>query len=430
MGASGTSKLFLIVVDGMGDLPCPELGGKTPLEAAETPSLDSLASRGKAGLMITVGKGIAPESDVAVISLLGYDPFRFYTGRGPLEAIGAGLSFRKGELALRCNFATVNDELEILDRRAGRDLKDEESEILARAVQEHVKLQDPAISFTFRKTVGHRAVLVIRSEGKVLSPRITNSDPAYSNVDGIGTATTMQSNLLQPCRPMDESPEAGYSAAIVNEFLEKSRKVLWRHEVNRARVSEGKLPANAVLARDPGDRPPPLYSLSEKYSKRFVCLADMPVERGISKLAGMDVAELPPHSSDLRADCLLRLKALKHLFDNYDCFYVHIKGPDEPGHDGEAVRKAEMLEVVDRFFIKEIIDLAGLDSSIICVTADHSTPCTLKAHSDDPVPVVVAGAGISGDGLKKFSEKECSRGSLGTLRSGTELMPRLMALMG
>lgn len=419
-------KLILIVIDGMGDLPSPALGGKTPLEAAKTSAMDRLASKGKAGLMLTVGKGIAPESDVAVISLLGYDPFRFYTGRGPLEAIGSGIPFRDGELAMRCNFATINERREIVDRRAGRDLMGEESGLLAQAVQESVKFKEANVNFTFRRTIGHRGVLVIRSNGMKLSPKITNTDPAYSNLGGIGTANRDAPNLLQRSVAMDGSPEADFSAALVNEFVDKSHEVLKVHEVNRARTNAGKLPGNVILTRDAGDRSPQLHSLSEKYRRRFVCLADMPVERAISKLAGMDVADVPPPSANIKEDCLFRVKVLRDVLDDYDCFYIHMKGPDEPGHDGDAALKSSMLEAIDRWFVNEVIEGVDLDNTLICLTADHSTPCSLKGHSDDPVPLIIAGGKISGDGLKKFSEKSCARGSLGLLQSGTELMPTLM----
>jgi len=423
-------KLILIVIDGMGDLPNQDLGGKTPLEAADTPALDRLARSGRAGLMITVGKGIAPESDVAVISLLGYDPFRYYTGRGPLEAIGAGVPFAEGDLALRCNFATIDEKGEIMDRRVGRGLTEDESELLARAVQESVKLKEARVSFTFRRTVGHRGVLVIRSGGRRLSARITNTDPAYSNLGGIGTASKGDSKLLQRSTPLDASAEAEFSASLVNEFVERSRQLLGSHEVNRKRVGAGKLPANVILTRDAGDRVPELYRLPERYGRRFVCLADMTVEKAISKLAGMDVAYVPPPSPDIEGDCALRVKALKEALDDYDCFYIHIKGPDEPGHDGDAALKTRTLHAIDRRFMAEVMKLVDLGDTIICVTADHSTPCSLRGHSDDPVPVVIAGGKVRPDGLEKFSERYCARGSLGVLQSGTELMPLLMKYLG
>ena len=152
----------------------------------------------------------------------------------------------------------------------------------------------------------------------------------------------------------------------------------------------------------------------------------MPVERGIAKLAGMHFVGLPPPSSDLKEDCLIRIKKLMKVLPRYDCFYIHIKGPDEPAHDGNFQLKTQMIATVDKFFFGKLLRKVDLEDNIICVTSDHATPCKLKAHSDDPVPVLIAGNEIKGDGAPKFSEKECKKGSLGTLQHGTQLMPKLM----
>ena len=174
----------------MGDLPIPELANKTPLEAAKTPNLDFLARKGKTGLMYSVKPGVAPESDVAVISLLGYDPFEYSTGRGIIEAVGAGLDVADGDLALRCNFGTLGEGKAIVDRRVKRTLSTEEALELSAAANAEVKLESCPASFDFCPTLGHRAVLVLKSKsGRCLSSKITNSDPAYVVVNGIGVAT-------------------------------------------------------------------------------------------------------------------------------------------------------------------------------------------------------------------------------------------------
>jgi 2,3-bisphosphoglycerate-independent phosphoglycerate mutase len=182
-------KLIYIVIDGMGDLPIEELDGKTPLEAAETPYMDSLAKTGKTGLMYTMGKGIAPESDAAVVSILGYDPFKHHVSRGALESVGARLEMRNGDLALRCNFGTLAaDGSSIVDRRAGRDLTQKEADELAQAVNEQVQLQSYPVGFQIKSTATYRAALVIRSEEKRLSGNISNTDPAYKRIDSVGVA--------------------------------------------------------------------------------------------------------------------------------------------------------------------------------------------------------------------------------------------------
>ena len=422
-------KLIYVVIDGMGDLPIKELGNRTPLQAAKTPHMDFLARNGKTGLMYTVEKGIAPESDVAVVSILGYNPFKYNVGRGVFEALGAGLHIKDGDLALRCNFSTLGREKEIVDRRVGRNLTTEEAEELSKAINEKVKLESYPADFEFKNTLGHRGVLIIRSKAKPLSSQITNTDPAYSRIKALGIAKTKVEMFLSECKPMDETEEARISAELVNEFVEKSHSVLDEHKVNRRRAAEGKLKANVILTRDAGDSTPKLFNINKRYGLNFVCLVDMPVERGISELAGMRIIDIPPPSQDLAKDCMLRVKKLLDALPLHDCFYIHIKGPDEPGHDGEFELKTRLIAIIDKHFFGSLLKKIRLEDYIICVTADHSTPCKIKAHSDDPVPVLISGNKIKGDRVGGFSEEECGRGSLGVLKRGTELMPKLIELL-
>lgn len=419
-------KLIYVIIDGMGDLPIKELKDKTPLEYAETPNMDFLASRGKLGLMYTVERGVAPESHVAAISILGYDPREYHIGRGPIEAYGAGLEVADGDLALRCNFATLGPNGAIIDRRAGRNLTTEEAFELARAINEAVKLESHPAEFTFKSTVGYRGVLVMRSKGIPLSDRISVMDPVYGRVSGLEVAKLGASMVLRECVPLEDSESARVSADLVNEFVFKSHRVLEEHEVNKRREAEGKLKANVIIARGAGNTLPKLYNVCGKYGVSFACLADMPVERGVAKLAGMHLIELPPPSGDLVADCLLRAKKILENLESFDCFYIHLKGPDEPGHDGNCLLKAKMIEIIDEHFFGSILSKIDLKDMIICATADHSTPCSLRAHSDDPVPVLISGGRIKSDGINKFSEKDCRRGSLGMIERGTMLMPLLM----
>lgn len=410
----------------MGDLPIKELGNKTPLGAANTPNMDNLARTGKTGLMYTVSKGIAPESDVGVISILGYDPFTYETGRGVLEAVGSGIKVENGDLALRCNFATLGERKRIIDRRVGRDLTTEEASKLSQSINEQVTLESYPANFDFKSTIGHRALLVIQSKDKPLSGKITNTDPAYTKIGGIGVAERNTKMVLKECKPMDKSNEAKVSATLINEFIQKSHAILERHEINRNRIASGKLKANIILTRDAGSSLPNFFKINERYSVRFACLADMPVERGIAKLVGMSLIDLPPPSGDLKSDSLLRVKRLLEILPLYDCVYIHIKSPDEPGHDGDFMLKKRLIEMIDKHFFAELLRKINLSDCLICVTADHSTPCVLRTHSDDPVPVLISGNKMRGDKVSKFSEAECVKGSLGILQKGTQLMPMLM----
>ncbi len=419
-------KLIYIVIDGMGDLPIEELGYKTPLEVAETPNMDFLAKTGKTGLMYTVGKGIAPESDVAVVSILGYDPFKYEVSRGVLEALGATLPMKDGDLALRCNFATLGLGNKIIDRRVGRSLTAEEATELARVINEQICLESYPANFQFKNTISHRGTLVIRSKGTKLSGKITNTDPAYTRIQGIGVAEPKAKMILKKCEPLSKAEEAKISANLVNEFTKKTIAILDKHEVNRKRAKEGKLKANVILTRDAGHRLPKFPHFNQQYRLSFVCLADMPVERGISKLAGMHLVDLPPPSKSLEKDCKLRVKKLLETLSLYDCFHIHIKGPDEPGHDGNFNLKSQLIATIDRHFIGNMLQKIELEDHVICITADHSTPCKLKAHSDDPVPLLISGNKIQADKAQTFSENECKQGELGVLLHGTELMPKLI----
>jgi 2,3-bisphosphoglycerate-independent phosphoglycerate mutase len=424
-------KLIYIAIDGMGDLPIAELGNRTPLEAAKTPNLDFLANNGKTGLMYTVRRGVAPESDVAVISLLGYDPFKYSTGRGIIEAVGAGFDVKDGDLALRCNFATLGKGKAIIDRRVKRTLTTEEATELTEAANNEITLDSCPSTFKFQNTLGHRAVLVLKSKHKekCLSSKITNSDPAYTYVNGIGVATPNVEMVLKKSFPLDDTEEARNSANLVNEFIEKTHKLWENHAVNKKRAAEGKLKANCVLTRDAGSELPKFFNINERYNVDFAALADMQAERGIAHLAGMQATLLPPPSGDLEKDCEIRVKKLLEVLPNHDCFYIHLKGPDEPGHDGNCYRKTEIITAIDQHFFGRLLKEISLKEHVFCVTSDHATPCGLKVHSDTPVPLLISGGKVIGESVGNFSERSCENGSLGVLERGCELMPKLMELL-
>jgi 2,3-bisphosphoglycerate-independent phosphoglycerate mutase len=316
-----------------------------------------------------------------------------------------------------------------VDRRVGRGLTTDEAKELSRTLNNEVKLESYPVNFEFKSTIGHRGALVIRSKKKQLSGNITNTDPAYARLEGLGVAKQDVEMTVKHCKPMDETKEARISAELVNEFTGKSRVVLEKHEINKKRAAKGELTADVVLTRDAGHHLPKLFNISEHYGLKFVCLADMPVERGISQLAGMHLVDIPPPSESLKTDCRIRVKALLRALPSHDCFYIHIKGPDEPGHDGDFRLKTQQIATVDEHFFGELLQKAKLDNYVVCVTADHATPCKLKAHSDDPVPLLISGNKVEGDNVQEFSERACKEGSEGMLRQGFELMPKLVAYL-
>ena len=273
-------KILYIILDGLGDLPIKEFGNKTPLEAAKTPNLDKLAKKSKTGVVYTVGKNIAPESDIAVISLLGYDGHKYYTGRGPLESFAEALDVHDGDLALRVNFATVEDDATtIKDRRVGRNLTTEEATTLSNEINSKVILS--SATFEFKNTIGHRGVLVIRGVRTRLSSFITNTDPAYDREGVFGIAKEKFDNIVQQSVPMpgyEDNPEVVEAVKLLNEFTKKSNEVLNNAAINKKRVSEGKMPGNVILSRDAGHSLPKFPPMKDLYGLNFGSFVQMPVE--------------------------------------------------------------------------------------------------------------------------------------------------------
>jgi 2,3-bisphosphoglycerate-independent phosphoglycerate mutase len=421
------NKILYIILDGLGDRPSSDLDGRTPLEAADIPHLTRLAAMGQQGTVITVGKGIAPESDVGVMAILGYDPLRYHAGRGPLEALGAGLTFAEGDVALRGNFATVGEGWTIVDRRAGRNLESAEAADLAAAVNRDVRLNAAPASFAVRATVGHRCVVVLHPKQGRLSGKISNTDPAYGRVEGLGVAKAAAGDEVEECRPLDDSPEAWTAAELVNEFTRTSREVLDVLPVNRRRREQGKPPANLILLRDAGDHLPQAPSMRERFGVDFACFVEMPVERGIATLLRMPIIGVPPSAGNREQAYQQWAQRAADELPRYGGLYLHLKGPDEPGHDGDCVGKRDVITLIDRAFFGTLLPKIRLADTIVAVTADHATPCTLRSHSADPVPLLIAGGNLPPDGTTAFGEHEAVRGSIGQL-FGVDIMPLLVRL--
>jgi 2,3-bisphosphoglycerate-independent phosphoglycerate mutase len=412
--------IIMAVLDGASDRS--DVQQKTPLEAAATPNLDVLVRRGALGSMYTVGKGIAPESDAGVFSLLGYDPLQIHLSRGVVESIGAGVDFHEGDLALRAGFATVEGD-KLVDRRAGRNLSTEEARQLATAINSEVRLKN-GTRFQFQATVGHRAVMVFRANGHKFSPEISNFDPAYVRTGKISIAQPgVKEYDIPKCHPMDDSPEAVKSAALVNEFGFKTRQALDSHPVNLQRRKQGKKPANFALMRDAGTSKPNVQGFREKWGLKAAMIADLPAELGIGRLLGMDVREISPGTS--LEDYRKRAELVMRLAGEYDFVYVHLKGPDEPGHDGLYDLKKQRIEEIDAGFFSHLRMAAKLQRTVLCVTCDHSTPWKDKGHSDDPVPVLVVGGTLKPDGSNRFTETNASAGRFEKLERGSTLLPVL-----
>jgi 2,3-bisphosphoglycerate-independent phosphoglycerate mutase len=418
----------LIVLDGMGDLPHPVLNGKTPLEAAKTPNLDMLAGGGALGTLNPVRRGVAPESDAGVMGLLGYDPETESPGRGVLEAIGAGVDVRDGEVALRFNFATANDQGLIVDQRVGRGLTTEEAAALARSLTDANLLGQEGIEALVKATVGHRGVVRLKAvSGGPLSADISNSDPFYERVGRAGHALRPTNPYPVKVRALVENPAAQRTAEAVNLLSSRAIAVLETHPVNTSRRASSKLLANRLLLRDAGTRPTGMATFAKRHGIEGSAVTEMPVERGIAKILDLEDVFVGPMGQDIPRELGLRADLARKALSRRPFVYVHLKGPDEPGHDGLAEKKRDVIERLDKFFMGPFLDGLDLTKTRVAVTADHSTPCIRKGHTDDPVPLLVTGGKqyVPGKTPVKFSETSARNGTLGEML-GKQLVPFLL----
>jgi 2,3-bisphosphoglycerate-independent phosphoglycerate mutase len=417
--------MVYVLLDGVGDLPHPDLKGSTPLSFAKTPNLDKIARNGSIGEVISVGKGIAPESDIAVFNMLGYKfQHADYVGRGVIEAIGIGIDFKDGDLALRGNFATVNDENIIVDRRAGRNIEKDDALAVSLEIERKVKFSNPKALVVVAPTIGHRLVVRIRCEGERLSSEISNTDPAYARIAGMGVARAAGDYLeIEKSLPLNESPSAKLSATLVNEFTEQSLDIMKKSETNRIRKEKGKKLLNSILLRDAGNRFPDVISINDLHAMKFSCIVDMPVEIGIS-----NVLKMKTFNAGGLTDYEEKARVAAKAMETQNAIYVHIKGPDEFGHDGDAIGKMKNIEEIDQRFFGTLLDNIDTGKVSIVISGDHSTPCINRGHSDDPVPVLVSGDSVKKDGTLRFTEDEAKKGKIGLL-AGADVIKTALKLI-
>ncbi len=382
LSITSTAKIVFVIMDGLGGLPHPGTH-KTELETAQTPNLDRLAKEGICGLTDPVSPGLTPGSGPGHLALFGYDPFTFTIGRGMLEALGIDFPLQPGDIAARGNFCTIDDKGLITDRRAGRISTEE----CHRLCQQLSGIKIPGIQPLVAPVEEHRFLLVLRGEN--LHPDLSDSDP--------------QQLGLAPKQILPLNSEAAQTATLANEWVTKARAIL-----------AGSHPANMVLLRG-FSKFPHFPSMGELYKLKPLAIATYPMYRGLAKLVGMKVVDSGHSIED-------EFIALTSHYAQHDFIFLHIKQTDSAGEDGDFMRKVQVIEEVDAAMPR----LTGLQPEVIVVTGDHSTPAVLKSHSWHPVPFLLHSQFCRPDEVTEFSERACSRGSLGRFPA-LEVMPLALA---
>jgi 2,3-bisphosphoglycerate-independent phosphoglycerate mutase len=383
---STESRIVFLVLDGVGDIPNPGHNFLTPLEAAKKPNMDLLAmEKGVLGRIVPVDIGVTPGSGPGHLSLFGYDPIQYAIGRGILEVLGLNMDLQANDLAARGNFCTVRDGL-VVDRRAGRIATSETERLIAKIASAVPEVEGYEI--VLAPGISHRFAVIFRGQG--LSDELDDADPHKDDEP--------------PAPAKAKTAQADKTASAVNAFIERVGEVLKDEPV-----------ANGILLRGFSLRPD-IPQFSERYAMDALAIATYPMYRGIAKVLGMKVLHEPQDYDDAVA-------TLKNNFNQFKFFFVHIKETDTAGEDGNFSAKVEAIEAVDRI----IPEIAALQPDVLVITGDHSTPCPLKGHSWHPVPLLlVSNTHTAGrDGLA-FHEKNCMKGSIGTIYS-KELMALALA---
>lgn len=389
-------KILYIIMDGLGDRPIEALNGKTPLEAAYTPCMDTLAHKGMTGLMDLFSPGIPVGTDVGHICIFGYHPEDVYSGRGPIEAVGAGVRLSEGDIAFRGNFATLNNEGLLIDKRAGR-IKEGTAD-LAFAISNIII--DENIIVRAKEATEHRIVIV------------------FSGLEGIAPISDAypSPHTDLPCKfpwskALDSSLSSIKFAKIVNEYIHKATIILQKHPINKTRREEGQKLANTILLRGAGiNKPLPSFTERFKGVRAGIVVAEETV-RGIGLMAGMTVAMASGMTGGFDTDYGVKAKEALRLLREHNLVFIHIKGTDIAGHDNLPQKKKYIIECVDSMILSIIKSFS--EPLIVAIGSDHSTPCNLGEHSGDSVPILLSGLGLRSDSTSVYNELAAMDGGLG-----------------
>lgn len=376
------------------------------MQAARTPVLDRIARLGICGIMDTIAPGVRPGSDTSHLSLLGYDPVKYYTGRGPFEALGCGIPMEPGMIGFRCNYATIADDGRIVDRRAGRI---HDTGALSDAIQKEVDLSALGIRFVFRSGAGHRAALALK--GERLGANVSSNDPKRAG------------ERPHEVRPLTSREEDRRTALACNEFVRQAHEVLQMHPINLGRKRQGEAPANYVLVRGAGEMGH-FEPFRERYGIGGCVISAAALVTGIGRAVGLEQIPVEGATGSIDTNLDGKVHAAIYALGRMDFVLMNIKGADEASHDGKAEEKRRFIERIDA----ALAPILELENVLLVICGDHTTPCSIGEHSADPVPVVMHGEGVRADDVERFEEVACARGGLHRIR-GLDLLPIALDLI-
>lgn len=391
-------KYAILVPDGMADYPDSSLGDKTPLEVAQTPNMDRIVSQGMLGQVDTIPLGMTPASDVANMSIMGYDPKKHYSGRGPLEAANLGVDLKENEVAFRCNLVTVNEDL-MIDYSAGH-ISNKEAETLIRFLNNTLKTKN----YRFYSGVSYRHLFVI----------------AEDSLDLVNIKCTPPHDILN--QKITKNMPKGNNAEVLIDLMTKSRKLLSGHEINKVRVDLGENPANMIWLWGQGKKPNmPTYK--ERFNKTGAVISAVDLIKGIGRIIGLDVINVPGatgyYDTNYQAKADYALNALRKK----DFVYVHVEAPDEAGHNGDMREKITAIERFDKFVVGTFLKHfeKSKEKFRIMVLPDHATPLSVRTHTSDTVCFGLMGEGVSPNGFQIMGEQKAKESKV-KFSSGVELI--------
>ena len=392
-------KYVLFLCDGMADYRLQELGGRTPLEVAETPNMDKIAREGATGLVRTIPEGLAPGSDIATLSILGYDPRKYYSGRGSIEALNIGIESEPDEQVFRCNLVTTKDGV-MLDYSGGH-ISSEDGAALIEVLNND--LAENGISFY--PGVSYRNILTIKEQLLEAGEGRLECTPPH-DITG---------------REIEQYLPRGKGADKLNELMQKSIPMLEQATANRSRIERGEEPANMIWPWG-GGKLVPVPSLKEKFGLTGSIITAVDLLKGIGKLTGLKAVDVPGatgyYDTDYNAKARYAIEALK----TGDLVFIHVEAADEAGHNADVKEKIKAIENFDAKIIGPVMNaLKGIAASRVLLMPDHLTPISIRTHSAEPVPAAIAGCGVTADEVKKFDEFSVESGKLGTV-PGHELL--------